>query len=45
MLFLERKRKSVDDRAKNLQKLSNAIKTLGLIYELKEDVVDGSSNE
>jgi len=45
MFFLQRQREAVDDRSKYLQKFRNAIKSFGLVDELKENIVDRSSNE
>ncbi len=45
MLLLERQCETVDDGAQDLEQLGNAIVALGLIDELEEDVVDGSSDE
>lgn len=42
MFFFKRKRETVDDRPKDLQKLRNAIESLGLIDELEKHVVYGS---
>lgn len=45
VLFLQWKREAIDDGAKDLEQLRNAVESLGLVDELKEDVVDGSSDE
>jgi len=45
VLFLQGQSKPVDDASQNLQKFSNAIVSLGLVDELKEYVVDGSTNK
>lgn len=45
VLFLQWESESVDDGAKNLKQLGNAIEAFGFIGELEKDVVDGSSNE
>ena len=39
MFFLQRQRKSVDDRAQNFQKFSNTIESFGLVDELEENVI------
>jgi hypothetical protein len=45
MFLLQRQREAVDNRSKDLQKFRNAIESFGLVDELKENVVDRSSNE
>lgn len=45
VLFLEGERKAVDDGAKDLEKLCDAIMTLSLIDELEKDIVDGSTDK
>ena len=45
MFLLQRQREAVDDGSKDLQKFGNAIESFGLVDELEEDIVDGSSNE
>ena len=45
VFFLQRQRETVDDRPKDLQKFRNAIESFGLVDELKENIVDRSSNE
>lgn len=44
VLFLERKGEAVDDGAQDFEQLGDTIKTLGLIDELEEDIIDGPSN-
>ena len=44
VLFFQRQGESIDDRAKNLEQLSNSIEPLSLVTELEEDVVDGATN-
>lgn len=44
MLLLERQGESVDDGSENLQQLGDAIEPFGLVDELKEDIVDRSSD-
>lgn len=45
MFFLKRKREAVDNGAEDLEELGNAIKSLGLVGELEEHIVDGSADE
>lgn len=44
MFFLQRQRKTVNDRSQNLEKLCNAIESLRLVNELEEDVIYRASN-
>lgn len=44
MFFFQRQRKSIDDRAKDLEEFSNTVEALGLVYELEEDIVDGAAD-
>jgi hypothetical protein len=44
VLLLQWQGKAVDDRTENLEKLSNTVEPLGLVDELEEDVVDGTTN-
>lgn len=43
MLLLERQGETINDRAENLKQFGNAVKSLGLVYKLEEDVVDRSA--
>lgn len=45
MLFFERQRKTVDDRTKDLKKLSDAIVALRLVDKSEKDVVHSLSYE
>lgn len=45
MLFFERKRKAVDDRTKDFQKLGDAIVPFGFVDELEESIVDRTPDE
>jgi hypothetical protein len=45
VLLLERKSEAVDDGTEDLEKLGDAVMALGLVDELEEDVVDGTSDE
>ena len=40
MLLLQRKGKPIDDRAKDLQKLSDAIESFRFVSELEKDIVN-----
>lgn len=44
MLLLKRKSKPVDDRPQNFQKFRDTVESLGLVCELEENVVDGSTD-
>ena len=44
MFFFQRQRKSIDDRAKDLEEFSNTVEALGLVDELEEDIVDGAAD-
>lgn len=44
MLFLQRQSEAIDDGAKNLEELSDAVESLSLVNELEENVVDGAAN-
>lgn len=44
VLLLKRQREAVDDGSQDFQQLCNSIKSLGLVGELEENVVDRPSN-
>ena len=44
VLLLQRKRKSIDYRAEDLQQLCYAIEAFGLIDKLEEDIVNGTTD-
>jgi hypothetical protein len=44
VLFFQRQGETVDDRPQNLEEFCNAVETLSLVDELKEDVVDGAAD-
>jgi hypothetical protein len=44
VLFLQWQSKTVDYRTKNLEKLGDTVETFRLIYELEEDIVDGTAD-
>lgn len=44
MLLFQRQRETVDDGAKDFEELGDAIKSLGLVDELEEDIVDRATN-
>ena len=44
MLLLKRQSETIDNRPQDLKQLGNPVEALGLVRELEEDVVDGSTN-
>ena len=45
VFFLERQSEAINDTPKNLQQFGYSIVSLGFIDKLKENVIDGSSDE
>lgn len=44
MLFFKRQGETIDDGAQDFEQLSNAVESLGLIYELEKYIVDRPSD-